>query len=61
MAVIPSKLTNEELAKMRRQHNPHNEPTGDHTGRCYQCGSKNLWDDNLSYGCNDCDYTRLIG
>ena len=27
---------------------------GDHTGRCRKCGSNNLWDDNLAYGCNDC-------
>lgn len=34
--------------------NPDNEPTGHFTGRCKKCGSRNLWDDNLAYGCNDC-------
>lgn len=27
---------------------------GHYTGRCGKCGSKNLWDDNMAYGCNDC-------
>ena len=27
---------------------------GDFTGRCGKCGSNNLWDDNLHYGCNAC-------
>ena len=30
------------------------EPTGHFTGRCVHCGSKDLWDDNLAYGCNCC-------
>ncbi len=34
--------------------NPNNEPTGHYTGRCKHCGSNNLWDDNLAYGCRDC-------
>lgn len=34
--------------------NPLNEPTGHFTGRCGKCGSKDLWDDNLTYGCNNC-------
>jgi uncharacterized protein (DUF983 family) len=34
--------------------NPNNEPTGHYTGRCARCGSSNLWDDNLAYGCNNC-------
>lgn len=37
-----------------RETNPRNEPTGHFTGRCMRCGSNNLWDDNLSYGCNNC-------
>lgn len=24
------------------------------TGRCSKCGSSDLWDDNLTYGCNQC-------
>lgn len=24
------------------------------TGKCSKCGSKDLWDDNLAYGCNQC-------
>jgi uncharacterized protein (DUF983 family) len=34
--------------------NPNNEKTGHFTGRCGKCGSNNLWDDNLAYGCNNC-------
>lgn len=43
-----------DLEKIRRRNNPNNEPTGHYTGRCGTCGSNNLWDDNLSYGCNNC-------
>jgi hypothetical protein len=43
-----------DLDYQRRKNNPRNEPTGDYTGRCMKCGSKNLWTDNLSYGCKDC-------
>jgi hypothetical protein len=24
---------------------------------CPRCGSNNLWDDNLWWGCNDCGYS----
>lgn len=34
--------------------NPGNQPTGHFTGRCMKCGSNDLWDDNLTYGCNNC-------
>ena len=34
--------------------NPNNEPIGQFTGRCGNCGSADLWDDNLSYGCHNC-------
>jgi DNA-directed RNA polymerase subunit RPC12/RpoP len=54
MAVFASEKSGAELQVMRRQNNPNNEPTGDFTRRCSECGSKNLWDDNLAYGCNDC-------
>lgn len=43
-----------DLADLRRRNNPNNEPTGPFTGRCSHCGSSNLWDDNLAYGCNAC-------
>ncbi len=43
-----------ELDLQRRQNNPYNEPVGAFTGRCPHCGSKDLWDDNLAYGCNCC-------
>lgn len=39
---------------LKRANNPHNESTGHFTGRCKKCGSKDLWDDNLAYGCNTC-------
>lgn len=45
---------NEVLPELRRINNPNNEPTGDYTGRCQFCGSDDLWDDNLAYGCNCC-------
>ena len=48
------RLTQEELAALKKRNNPFNEPAGDFTGRCRHCGSKNLWDDNLAYGCNCC-------
>lgn len=38
----------------RSEVNPNNEPTGHFTGRCGKCGSNDLWDDNLHYGCNNC-------
>lgn len=44
----------EELAKLRRRNNPSDDPVGHHTGRCAHCGSCDLWDDNLAYGCNAC-------
>lgn len=37
-----------------QRNNPRREPVGNYTGRCRYCGSKNLWDDNLHYGCNTC-------
>ena len=55
-SIFPPKLpTNRtELAAARRRNNQNNEPVGHFTGRCAHCGSNNLWDDNLAYGCNDC-------
>lgn len=41
--------------------NPNNEPTGHFTGRCGKCGSKDLWEDNLHYGCNNCGAWFLEG
>ena len=43
-----------ELKIMRSGNNPNNEPVGNFTGRCAHCGSSDLWDDNLAYGCNSC-------
>jgi len=28
---------------------------------CKRCGSNNLWDDNLSWGCDDCGYSEING
>jgi hypothetical protein len=50
---LPSDLN--DLAAMRKRNNPNGAPVGDHTGRCAHCGSNDLWDDNLAYGCNSCD------
>lgn len=43
-----------QLAALRQRNNPTNEPCGHYTGRCVHCGSADLWDDNLAYGCNSC-------
>jgi hypothetical protein len=43
-----------ELKRLRDQNNPYGEPTGDFTGRCKECGSKDLWEDGLTYGCDCC-------
>lgn len=29
-------------------------PRGIFTGRCGRCGSSDIWDDNLHWGCNTC-------
>ena len=44
----------QDLAHLRRRNNPGSEPVGHFTGRCAHCGSNDLWDDNLAYGCNAC-------
>lgn len=55
-STIPPTLPGDanELAKLRKRNNPSNEPVGIFTGRCRHCGSSDLWDDNLAYGCNKC-------
>lgn len=40
-------------------NNPNNELTGPYTGRCKKCGSNDLWDDNMAFGCNKCDYIYI--
>ncbi len=42
------------LETVRKKNNPHNEHVGIFTGRCEYCGSNDLWDDNMAYGCNYC-------
>lgn len=42
------------LDQLRAQNNPQGEPVGAFTGRCAHCGSQDLWDDNLAYGCHTC-------
>jgi hypothetical protein len=37
------------------------QKVGDFTGRCFNCGSTNQWDDETAYGCNDCEYIRTTG
>ena len=44
----------DEYERAMSHNNPQHEAVGDHTGRCRYCGSKDLWDDNLAYGCNNC-------
>lgn len=43
-----------DLEQLRKRNNPRQEPVGHFTGRCAHCGSSDLWDDNLAYGCNGC-------
>ena len=43
-----------ELAELRSSNNPSAEHVGAFSGRCPHCGSRDLWDDNLAYGCNCC-------
>jgi hypothetical protein len=47
-------IDEERLEQMRKINNPHNQSTGHYTGRCENCHSTNLWDDNTHYGCRDC-------
>lgn len=39
---------------IRKENNIRLSKVGNFTGKCFYCGSKDLWDDNLSYGCNSC-------
>lgn len=47
-------LSEEDKLKVIKANNPNGEATGDFTGRCGRCGSKDLWDDVSMYGCNCC-------
>lgn len=50
-----------DLEQLRKLHNPNNEPVGHFTGRCKECGSKDLWDDATAYGCNSCGTIFMTG
>jgi hypothetical protein len=50
----PKVQSGPELEVMRQRNNPNGDRVGHFTGRCAHCGSTNLWDDNLAYGCNSC-------
>jgi hypothetical protein len=50
----PDVRSGSELDRKRRKNNPQNEAVGHFTGRCAHCGSNDLWDDNLAYGCRSC-------
>lgn len=52
--IFGPKYDDDKLKQLKIINNPRNEPTGHFTGRCVHCGSKDLWDDNLAYGCNCC-------
>jgi len=51
---INEKPSDQRLKELNRINNPDNKPTGHFTGRCGNCGSKDLWDDNSAYGCRCC-------
>ena len=56
------RVTDESTLKiMRAENNPHGLPVGHFTGRCSNCHSRNLWDDNSAYGCNDCGAIFFTG
>ena len=42
------------MTVIQQMNNPAAESMGHFTGRCRKCGSKDLWDDNMHYGCNTC-------
>lgn len=44
----------EDTEEVFGHNNPNDEPTGSHTLRCQRCGSNDLWDDNVAYGCKNC-------
>jgi hypothetical protein len=50
----PQVSRGDALDRTRRDNNPKRERVGAFTGRCAHCGSTDLWDDNLAYGCNKC-------
>jgi hypothetical protein len=56
LSMFRPQLPNDErdLNALRLKNNPKDEPVGHFTGRCAHCGSNDLWDDNLAYGCNGC-------
>jgi len=54
-------LSAAEASALRERNNPGNAPTGHFTGRCSRCGSNDLWDDNLAYGCNRCGAILSFG
>lgn len=51
---INQRPTDQQLKDMMRRNNPENKPVGHFTGRCMNCGSTELWDDNTTYGCKCC-------
>ena len=56
-AVWERRLRDHKLAAMtpqQRANNPRADPMGHFTGRCSKCGSNNLWDDDMHYGCKSC-------
>ena len=55
------KQYSQEELDLQRFNNPFNQPIGHFTGRCGRCGSKDLWEDNLTYGCNCCKTIYVIG
>jgi len=38
----------------QERNNPNHESVGPYTGRCANCHSNDLWDDETMYGCNQC-------
>ena len=58
MSEVPEE---KDLSELRKKNNPKNEPTGHYTGRCGECGSKDLWDDASAYGCKCCGAIFVFG
>lgn len=50
-----------QLERERRFPTINGHRTGPYTGRCHQCGSADLWDDETAYGCNRCNMIYCHG
>jgi hypothetical protein len=50
-----------ELERLQKENNPEGKPVGHYTGRCMDCASDKLWDDDSIYGCDCCGGMFHVG